>query len=159
MSVVLVGEQIPSVPVDFQRRLAAFDKDLYVVWHKSPYSKQPGRWKIERCIRHFGGKEHSHVCERVYILMCEDADGTPKPLGEWVLDELRAGRQRWEALGGDTERGVRNALAESNRVEQELQAKREAASEDMIKYNQKDKRFQFNKLIDLIARHDMRPNK
>lgn len=158
MSVILVGEQIPSVPEEFQRRLAAFDKDLYVVWHKSPYSKQPGRWKIERCVRHFGGT-HSHVCERVYVLMCQDEDGVPKPLGDWVFEKLREMRSNWEALGGDTERGVRNAIALSDGIEQAMEQKREAAQEDMIHYNRKDKRFQFNKLIDLIARHDMRPNR
>jgi hypothetical protein len=165
MSVIVLGEQTPSIPVNFQRRLSAFDSDLYVVWHKSPASKQPGRWKIERCTRHFGGrtesgrKVHDHTCVRVYILMCQDEEGTPKPLGDWVFEKLREMRSKWEALGGDTARGIQNALAESDRIEAELQTKREAAREDMITYNRKDKRLQINRLFNLIERHDLRPNR
>lgn len=91
--------------------------------------------------------------------MCQDADGTPMPLGEWIFEKLREMRANWEANGGDTERGVRNALAESNRIEQEMQAKRDDASEDVKRYNRKDKRMQFNRLIQMVERHDMRPNK
>ena len=166
MSVMLLGDQIPSVPESFQRSLTAFDKDLYVVWHKSPHTKQAGRWKIERCIKHYGkgfdqsGRPlHDHTCSRTYILMCQDEDGVPLPLGEWVFEKLREMRSKWEALGGDTERGVRNAIAESDRLEQELEDKRKAARDEMIQYNHKDKRFQLNKLMNLIERHDMRPNR
>jgi len=157
--IVVLGEPTPSFPEDFQRRLQTLDSSLLVVWHKPPFVTKPGRWKIERCIQHNGGAQHSHVCNRVYILMCQDSDGTPMPLGDWVFDKLREMRQNWEAMGGDTERGVRNALAASDRIEQEMGTKREAAREDMIRYNRKDKRVQFNRLLTLVERHDMRPNK
>lgn len=91
--------------------------------------------------------------------MAQDEDGTPMPLGEWVFAKLRQMRANWERLGGDTERGVRNALAESDRIEQELESKREADREDMIRYNRKDKRVQINRLVNLVEQHDMRPNK
>jgi hypothetical protein len=166
VTIAIVGDTTPSVPVDFQRRLSAFDPDLYVSWHKSPADKKPGRWKIERCTRHYGAgrsesgrKLHDHTCVRVYILMCQDDEGTPKPLGDWVFEKLREMRQRWEALGGDSEHGVRNAIAESDRIEREQVDKREAASQDMISHNQKDKRVQINRLFNLIERHDMRPNR
>lgn len=164
MSILVVGESIPSVPQDFQRQLAAFDPDLYVCWHKSPFSKQPGRWKIERCARHFGGfvggkPVHDHTCDRVYVAMVQDDEGTPLPLGEHVFNKLRAMRANWEALGGDSERGIRNALAESDRIEQEQAAKREANVEDVKKYNRKYNRVTFNRLGNLIEQHDLRPNK
>jgi hypothetical protein len=160
----IVGNAIPSVPEDFQRRLQSFDPDLYVVWHQSPFVKQAGRWKIERCVRHHAGFDlsgrplHTHICERVYILMCQDEEGTPKPLGDWVFAKLREMRANWEALGGDTERAVKNAIAISNNIDQEREAKREADTQEMIRYNRKDKRVQFNKLLHLISQHDMRPN-
>lgn len=91
--------------------------------------------------------------------MCQDEEGTPMPLGEWIFEKLREMRQNWEALGGNTERGVRNALAESDRIEKEMEAKREAARLDVKEYNRKDKRLQINKLCNLIEQHDMRPNR
>jgi hypothetical protein len=160
--IVVMGESTPSFPEDFQKRLQAFDSSLLIVWHKPPHwpRHRRGVWKIERCVQHRpDGGPHNHVCNRVYILMCQDSDGTPMPLGEWIFEKLREMRHNWEAMGGDTERGVRNALADSNRIEQEMEAKREAASEDMIHYNRKDKRVQINKLVTLVQRHDMRPNK
>ena len=41
MSITLIGDQIPSFPESFARRLQDFDKDLHVMWHKSPFSKKP----------------------------------------------------------------------------------------------------------------------
>ena len=158
--IVVMGESTPTFPEDFQRRLTAFDSSLLVTWHKPPFTNKPGCWKIERCVKHRAdGGPHNHVCERAYILMCLDADGTPMPLGEWVFEKLREMRQNWEALGGDTERGVKNAIALSNDIEQTMESKREAAREDVKTYNRKDKRVQINRLVTLVERHDLRPNK
>lgn len=160
VTIAVVGDSIPSVPEDFQKRLRAFDPDLYVVWHKSPHTRQPGRWKIERCTRHRpDGGPHSHICVRVYILMCQDDEGTPKPLGDWVFEKLREMRANWEALGGDTERGVRNALALSNGIDQALEAKRDADSEDVKIHNSRSNKRQLTQVYDLIARHDLRVNR
>jgi hypothetical protein len=161
----VIGESVPSFPAEFNRQLQAFDPELWITWHKSPLSSKPGRWKIERCVVHQGsfrlnGKpEHSHLCNRVYVWMVQDDEGTPMTLGEHVFTKLREMRQTWEALGGDTPRGVRNALALSDSIDAELEQKREAAREDMIQYNQKDKRLQINKLVNLVEQHDMRPNR
>lgn len=163
MPITVIGESLPSVPESFQKRLQQFDPDLYVTWHV--FRGKPGRWKIERCTHHYGSFDlsgrpiHSHVCARVYILMCQDDEGTPLPLGEHVFEKLRQMRARWESLGGDTDRGVRNAIAESDRIETDLETKRQAAAEDVMAYNRKDKRLQINKAFDLIQRHDLRPNK
>jgi len=91
--------------------------------------------------------------------MCQDAEAVPMPLGEWIFQKLGEMRGNWEAFGGNTERGVKNALAESSRIEHEMVQKREAASEDVKRYNRKDKRIQINKLMHLIEQHDLRPNK
>jgi hypothetical protein len=161
-SFAVVGDTTPSFPEDFANRLKAFDPDLLITWHRPPHwpRSRRGVWKIERCARHRSdGGPHNHLCHRVYILMCQDSDGTPMPLGDWVFEKLLEMRANWEALGGDTERGVRNALAESDRIEQEMQQKREAAAEDVKRYNRKDKRVQINRLVHLVQQHDMRPNK
>lgn len=165
--IIVLGESEPNFPEDFQRRLQDFDRDLLITWHRPPHwpRSRRGVWKVERCATHHGGfdfqgrPKHSHVCQRFYVLMAQDEEGTPMPLGEWVFEKLREMRQNWERLGGNTERGVRNALAESDAIEKELEAKREAATRDMIEYNRKDKKRQINQFIDLTDRHDMRPNK
>lgn len=160
MSIVVVGDSIPSVPDSFQEQLRRFDPDLYVVWHKSPHTRQAGRWKIERCAKHRpDGGPHNHLCVRVYIMMCQDEEGTPVPLGEWVFNKLREMRANWERLGGDSERGIRNALAESDRIEEEVAKKREASSADVQSHNLRFNKNQFQKLYDLVSRHDMRPNR
>lgn len=168
MSIFLLGDQTPTFPETFQRKLQLFDPDLLITWHRPPHwpKHRYGVWKIERCIRHFGrGFEitgrplHDHTCERVYILMCQDEDGTPKPLGDWIFEKLREMRHNWEALGGDSEQGVTNALRASDQIERDMTEKREAASLDVKEHNRKDKRLQINKLMHLIEQHDMRPNK
>ncbi len=163
----MLGESTPTFPEEFQRKLQDFDRDLLITWHRPPHwpRSRRGVWKVERCANHHAGfdlsgrPQHTHVCERVYVLMCQDEEGTPMPLGEWIFEKLREMRQNWERLGGNTERGIRNALAESDAIEKELEAKREASSADMIAYNQKDKRLQINKFTHLIQQHDMRPNR
>lgn len=158
--VVIVGDSTPSFPVEFNRRLQAFDKDLYIVWHQPPFTRKPGRWKIEMCTRHHGGsREHSHLCHRVYVMMCQDNEGTPVPLGDWVLDKLREMRANSEMYGGQTERGLKNFILASNSIDQALEEKRESGRQDVIAHNRKFNRNQFNKLYDLIERHDMRPNR
>lgn len=166
--IVLMGDCTPSFPEDFQRRLQAFDPALLITWHRPPHwpRKRHGVWKIEICMRHHGkGYDfqglplHDHTCQRGYVLMCQDAEGTPMPLGEWIFEKLREMRHNWESFGGNTERGVKNAIAESNRVEHEMTQRREAASEDVKRYNRKDKRVQINKLVHLVQQHDLRPNK
>lgn len=165
--IMVLGEQTPSFPEDFQRKLQAFDKDLLLSWHRPPHwpRHKRGVWKVEMCIAHNGrfyadGRpQHDHVCNRIYVLMCQDDEGTPKPLGEWIFEQLGKMRQNSEKYGGQTERGLRNFREESDRIDQALAAKRAADSEDVKRYNRKEKRVQINKLMTLIERHDLRPNK
>lgn len=165
--IIVLGDSTPNFPEEFQRKLQDFDRDLLITWHRPPHwpRSRRGVWKVERCGIHHGGfdmsgrPKHTHVCERLYVLMAQDEEGTPMPLGEWVFEKLRGMRQEWERLGGDTERGVRNALAESDRIEQGMEAKREAARQDVKEYNRKFNKVQINRVVDLVDTHDMRPNR
>ena len=164
--VEVIGEQTPSFPDDFNRRLQAFDRDLWITWHLPPNLRQkPGRWKIEMCSRHHadswpdGRPRHSHLCQRVYVMVVQDEDGTPLPLGEHVLTRLHEMRAYSETFGGETERGRDNFIRHSNTVDEQLAAQREAKSEDIKRHNQRLNRRQLNRMADLVARHDMRPNK
>ncbi len=169
MAIVLVGDETPSFPEDFARRLRAFDPDLLLWWYKPPHwpRKKPGVWQVQMCVRHVaaeaawpdGHPKHSHVCDRRYVLQCQDEDGTPKPLGEWIFEKLREMRAYSESFGGETERGLKNFIEHSNRMDAELEAKREAERQDVMRHNAADNRVQLNKLWNLIERHDMRPNR
>lgn len=165
--IVVLGEQTPSFPEDFQRKLQGFDNDLLLAFHRPPHwpRHRRGVWKIEMCTRHNGrfypdGRpHHDHVCNRTYVMMCQDEDGTPMPLGEWIFEKLGKMRQNSEKYGGQTERGLRNFREESDRTDLALADKRELDRQDMMKHNRKDKRVQFNRLMHLVQQHDMRPNK
>lgn len=160
----LMGDQTPSYPEDFQRRLQAFDQDLYLSWHQPP-TRKPGRWKIEQCVLHSGSfypdgrPRHDHLCQRIYVMMVQDDELVPLPLSEHVFEELRKRRSNVERLGGPTERGLRNFVQESTNIDQELAAKREAASEDVKQHNRRFNRLGLNRLIHLIQQSDLRLNK
>lgn len=163
----VLGDQTPSFSEDFNRRLQALDQDLIVAWHLPPHMRhKPGRWKIEMCVRHHPGElwpdgrlKHSHLCDRSYVWMVQDDEGTPLPLGDHVLDKLRAMRAYSESFGGQTERGRRNFIEHSNSIDANLATKREEASADVVEHNRRSNRVQFNKLLQLVERHDMRPNR
>jgi len=168
MAIILTdADNAPSQPKDFERKLQAFDKDLLVLWHKPPHWKKsrPGVWKIEQCIEHLSGKfrangtpEHTHVCRRIYVTVIQDDDGTPMPLGDHVIEKLKAMRAYSESFG-QGERGLRNFIAHSNSIDEEQESKRAAAREDIMRHNRKFNRLTMNRAFDLIQRHDMRPNR
>lgn len=163
--ILVCGETTPSFPEDFNRRLQQFDKDLVLRWHKPPFSQKPGRWQILMCTQHFEGSwpdgrpKHSHVCRVTYVMMVQDDEGTPLPLGEHVFAKLGEMRANSESYGGQTERGLQNFIRASNNLDEELKQKRESASEDVKRYNRKYHRVQVNKVVHLIEQHDLRPNK
>ena len=164
-SIVVVGDPSPSFPEDFNRRLQAFDKDLWITWHKSPASRKPGCWKIEMCVEHNGRyrvnamPEHDHLCRRIYVMMVQDEEGTPMPLGDHVFAKLGEMRANCDSFGGPTERGLKNFKQYSDSLDKELAEKRERESRDLMDYNRRDHRVQLNTFWNLIERHDMRPNR
>ena len=165
--VEVLGDSTPSFPEEFNRRLQAFDRDLLVVWHLSPFVRnKPGCWKIEQCVRHHAGEtwsdgriKHSHLCHRIYVWMVQDSEGTPLPLGDHVINKIQEMRANSESFGGATEQGLRNFREHSARIDAELEQKREIATADITEHNRKFNRRQFNTLADLVQRHDMRPNR
>lgn len=162
----MVGQSTPDFPEEFNRRLQAFDRDLWIQWHKPPFNpKYAGRWKILMCFEHCGDwwpdgrPKHSHVCRVTYVTMVQDDEGTPLPLGEHVLNKLREMRANSDSYGGQTERGLRNFIQASNNLDEELEQKRDQMREDVKHYNRRYHRIQVNRLIHLVEQHDLRPNK
>lgn len=168
MAIIVCGEDTPSRPTIFEERLQAFDKDLLVIWHRPPTQPRhkPGRWKIEQCIEHLSGltkengmPEHTHVCRRIYVMMVQDDEGTALPLGEHVIEKLRAMRAYSESFGGETERGLKNFIHHSNNLDKEMEQKREISREDITQHNRKFNRVSFNRAWNMIERHNLEPNK
>jgi len=168
MAIILVGSQIPAHPEEFERKLQAYDKDLLVVWHKPPTWKRsrPGVWKIEMCVAHHSGLSHSdgrpkhtHVCQRSYVMMVQDEQGTPLPLGDHVIEKLRSMRAYSESFGGQTERGLKNFIQHSDAIDAELENKRAVAREDIMQHNRRFNRVTLNRAYNLLEQHDLRPNK
>lgn len=162
------GQGVPSFPEEFNTKLQELDKDLWIVWHHPPTwpASRCGVWKIEMCIRHFAGDwpngkpKHDHSCQRIYVMMVQDDEGTPLPLGDHVLEKLRAMRANSERLGGETPRGLANFIRESNNIDHELANKRAIADEDRMQHNRRYNRRQLSKAYDLLQRHDTaRPNR
>lgn len=168
MAIILVGDQTPTHPAEFERKLQAFDQDLAVVWHKPPHWRQSrsGVWKIEQCVGHLSGEfhadgrpKHTHLCMRAYVTCVQDEDGTPMPLGDHVFEKLRMMRANSESFGGETERGLSNWIRQSRAIDDELESKRAREREDVMAYNQKFNARQIANAVTLIQRHDMRPNR
>lgn len=164
--IVVIGDGTPSIPPEFQATLQQFDKDLLLAWHHPPAwpKSRPGMWKIEQCIEHHGSfaldgnPQHDHTCRRSYVWMVRDEDGVAMPLGDAVIDHLRAMRAHSESYGSG-ERALRNFIAASNRLDDDLENKREERRKEIMDYNGRLNRRQLNQAHDLIQRHDMRPNK
>jgi len=168
MAIILVGEQTPTPPEEFERKLQQYDRDLIVAWHKPPTWKRsrPGVWKIEQCVRHLSGllhpdgrPKHTHVCQRSYVMLVTDEQGSPLPLGEHVIEKLRAMRAYSESFGGETERGLKNFIRNSDAIDAELENRRAVAAEGIMQHNRKYNRVTLNRAYNLLERHDLRPNK
>lgn len=152
--VVLVGNSqggAPAVSDAFRQMLRGYDPDLLVSWNSLKR-----RFVIEQCVRHYAAtSEHTHVCQRLYVLMAQDEAGVMVPLGEKVMDMIREKDTRKAGYGpGDLARFLRD----QRRV---IEADREDRSKKMgevIRYGSRHNRAQLRKALHLIQQHDLRVN-
>lgn len=152
MLIHVVGDAAPSVPDWFRTRLAHYDPTLLLAWNG-----RKRKWVIEQCVRHHApAAAHSHVCERIYVWMVQDAQGDPMPLGEHVLEKLAAIDLQRQGFGPeDREKFIRRL----NQEQLELERKREAEIASMMRHNRLYHRVQLNRAFSLIQRHDLRVNR
>lgn len=75
----------PAIPEKFLSDLKALDPTLLVRWND-----RRRRFVIEQCTRHNAGPEHTHLCERIYVLLVQDPEGGMMGLHSGVLDTIRA---------------------------------------------------------------------
>jgi hypothetical protein len=104
----------------FERRLKDFDSRL-----KLMYDQQSKRWVILEWAYDDSGWN--------IILKCEDRDGNPKPLGDWVFNKLFVFRQAWiEKMEKGPEKWLSDMEAQAEEIKKEQEQKLSVKNQEMI---------------------------
>lgn len=148
----VLRDEAPKIPPGFAGRLERLDPSLLLFWNP-----RKRKWVVEQCVHHYAPTAaHSHLCERIYVWMVQSEQGDPMPLGDHVLDKLRAIDLQRQGFGpGDREKFIRGLNAE----QLELERKRDAEIADIMRHNSRLNRAQLAQAWTLIQRHDLRPNR
>lgn len=76
----------PTIPEKFLHDLKELDPSLLVRWNNRKM-----RFVVEQCTHHHAtGSEHSHLCERIYVLLVQDPEGAMMGLHSGVLETIKA---------------------------------------------------------------------
>lgn len=150
----LIGGGSPSVPDWFRIRLRELDPTLLVRWNQPPpFSRRPARFVIEQCVRHHAStSEHNHLCERIYVLQCQDDEGAMMPLGEAVLNEIK---RRDVAAAGYGPDDLARFCADNQALVLAEREKIDQAQTDAVKHASRFNRRQLLHAITLMGRHDV----
>jgi len=144
--------EAPAISDAFRERLRQLDPDLCVAWN---YVKK--RFVIEQCVKHLSGTaEHSHVCDRNYVLMVQDEDGCMMSLGEKVIEMVKA--RDVSRLGYGPNDLARFQTDIKAAAKEEIK-RREEAGESVIRYASRHNRRQLLSAIHLIQQHNLTPNR
>lgn len=151
--IVLPGEETeaPAVPDSFREMLRKYDPDLFVTWNTARK-----RFVIEQCVRHLSGRpEHTHLCQRNYVVIVQDDEGCMVSLGEKVIQMIAERDNARKGFGpGDLER----FLAERRNERDSLLEKVHAKGSDSIRHATRDGRRQLLKAAHLIQQHSLEVN-
>lgn len=149
----IVGDAAPAISAEFKARLKAFDPLLCVSWNRLRR-----RFVIEQCIAHHAPtSEHSHLCERIYVLLVESPEGTMLGLGDHVFTELRARDVRNAGYTEDA-RGRENFLRDAANACERSQRKIEADQADAVRHCSRSNRRQLSRAIHLMQQHSLNVN-
>lgn len=105
----------------FEKRLKIFDPNLKLMFDQSRK-----RWTVMEWARDHSGWN--------VILVAEDKEGNPEPLGEWVFKALRIKRDAWEkkmAMGANT--WFNHMMDKARDQKNKLAAEASRENVDMIK--------------------------
>jgi len=144
--------EAPAISDAFRQRLRETDPDLCVAWNSIKK-----RFVIEQCVKHLSGTvEHSHVCDRLYVLMVQDEDGCMLPLGDKVIEMIKA--RDVSKLGYGPNDLNRFQTDIKNAAKEEIE-RRQKAGEAAIRYGSRHNRRQLLQAIHLVQQHNLTPNK
>jgi hypothetical protein len=151
--IVLPGQpsEGPAIPESFVAQLRQYDPTLLVAWNGIRK-----RFVIEKCDQHLSGVEaHTHLCRRSFVVMAQDDDGVMMPLGDRVMDKIRAADVTNAGYGPDD---LARFLADQKAVFKKYREDIDAKSADAIRHGSRINKRQLLKAIHLIQQHDLRVN-
>jgi hypothetical protein len=116
-----------------------------------------GRWIIDRCTaggtHHTSDHQHSNECPRTNVKVIQDEAGEYMPLGQDVLDWLRA-HDTWNQHSSSDQFVTILANQHADHLEKLRQARR-----DNTRHASRDGRRQLGKAFHLIQQHSLELNK
>lgn len=133
----------PKVSEKFLSDLKAYDPTLLVRWNSRKM-----RFTIEQCTHHHSPTaEHSHLCERIYVLLVEDAEKCMMPLGGAVIEKIKARDVTKAGYGpGD----LRRFLADANELERKAREKIDRDQTEAVKHCSRDGRAQVIRAFNML---------
>jgi hypothetical protein len=152
--IVLPGQTLegPAIPESFLLQLRQYDPSLLVAWNQIKK-----RFVIEQCVQHLSpGPEHSHVCNRNFVVMAQDDEGVMLPLGDAVMDKIKAADVSRAGFGPDD---LEAFLKSQKKILKADQENREKKVDDAFKHGSRFNKRQLLKAKHLIDQHDLRPNR
>lgn len=154
MDRIIIGDVSPTISEVFRAKLRTFDADLYVSWNP-----RRRRFQIEQCVGHHAPTAaHSHLCERIYVLLVQGDEGEMLGLGEHVFKELRA-RDVRNAGYTEDHRGAENFLRDMNNQCEASQRKIEADQADAVRHCSRMNRRQLLRAIGMMQQHSLEINR
>ena len=151
--IVLPGQpsEGPAIPESFIAQLRQYDSTLLVAWNSIK-----NRFVIEKCDEHYAeGPAHSHLCRRSYVLMAQDDEGVMLPLGDHVMDKIRAADVTRAGYGPDD---LAKFLADQKAVLKKDHEDRDKKMRDAVRHGSKLNRRQLLRAIHLIQQHNLTVN-
>lgn len=152
--IVLPGQtsEGPAIPESFVRQLRQYDPTLLVAWNQIKK-----RHVIEQCVRHLSpGPEHSHLCDRNFVVMAQDDEGVMLPLGDAVIDKIKAADVSRAGFGPDD---LAKFLSSQKEVLKADRADRDKKMTEAFKHGSRFNKRQLLHAKHLIDQHDLRPNR
>jgi len=133
----------PSVSESFKAQLRSYDPTLCVMWNSKKM-----RFVVQQCVEHHApGGEHTHLCQRIYVLLAQASDGTMLPLGDTVMNAIRARDVTKAGYGPtDLQRWIGDRNNEETKVREKIDRDQTDAVKHASRFNRRQLLSAFNKL-------------
>lgn len=151
--IVLPGQshEGPAIPESFRESLRQYDPNLIVAWNTIKK-----RFVIEQCVEHLAeGTAHTHICRRNYVAIAQDDEGHMLPLGDKVMEMIKARDVLNAGYGPDD---LQKFLADQKAAGVAERERISKAQDDAIKHGSRFNRRQLLKAVSLMQNHSLEVN-
>lgn len=151
--IVLPGQshEGPAIPDSFRESLRQYDPNLMVAWNAIKK-----RFVIEQCVEHLAeGTAHTHICRRNYVAMAQDDEGTMLPLGDKVMEMIKA---RDVAQAGYGPQDLDKFIADQKAIGAAERERLEKEQDKVLRYGSRHNRRQLLKAVHLMQQHSLEVN-